>query len=156
MPPHVPSILTAYEHEASVTRLTDLILQHDPVCIVTHDLAVTSMEHLATVLLAVSSFWRAADQGFGGALLQGREDDLVFGELDARWDAFVNITDTLDQKMQPMGCHACQMPTAHYPNHGHRLAAALARDARLRPGGLHLESGADDAQRRRVRGDPEP
>lgn len=121
VPPDVPTILTAYEDEASVGRLTDLILAHDPVCVITHDLAVTSIEHQATVLLVVASFWRAVAQGFGGALLQGREDDLVFGDLNARWDTFVDITDTLDRKMQLIGCHACQMPTAHYPTHGHRL-----------------------------------
>jgi LmbE family N-acetylglucosaminyl deacetylase len=120
VPPDVPTILTAYEDEASVARLTDLILGHDPVCLITHDLAVTSIEHLATVLLVVASFWRAVDQGFRGAMLQGREDDLVFGDLNARWDTFVDITDCLDQKMKLIGCHACQMPTAHYPNHGHR------------------------------------
>ncbi len=120
VPPEVPTILTAYEDEASVARLTELILEHDPVCVITHDLAVTSIEHQATVLLVVASFWRAVGQGFGGAMLQGREDDLVFGDLNARWDTFVDITDTLDQKMQLIGCHACQMPTAHYPHHGHR------------------------------------
>lgn len=118
--PEVPSILTAYEDAASAARLTDLILEQDPVCIITHDLAVTSIEHLATVLLVVNGFWRAVEQGFEGAMLQGREDDLVFGELNARWDTFVDITETLDQKMQLIGCHACQMPTAHYPTHGHR------------------------------------
>jgi LmbE family N-acetylglucosaminyl deacetylase len=120
VPPDVPTILTAYEDEASVARLTDLILEHDPVCIITHDLAVQSIEHLATVLLVVAGFWRAVDQGFGGALLQGREDEPFFGELNARWDTFVDISDCLDQKMQLIGCHACQMPTAHYPSHGHR------------------------------------
>jgi LmbE family N-acetylglucosaminyl deacetylase len=120
VPPDVPTILTAYEDEPSVARLTHLILEHDPVCIITHDLAVPSIEHLATVLLVVASFWRAVDQGFRGALLQGREDELVFGDLNARWDTFVDISDCLDQKMQLIGCHACQMPTAHYPSHGHR------------------------------------
>ena len=120
VPPDVPTILTAYEDEASVAQLTNLILEHDPVCLITHDLAVTSIEHLATVLLVVKSFWWAVAQGFRGAMLQGREDDLVFGDLNARWDTFVDITDTLDQKMRLIGCHACQMPTAHYPHHGHR------------------------------------
>ena len=120
VPPDVPTILTAYEDEASLARLTDLILEHDPVCLITHDLAVTSIEHLATVLLVVASFWRAVDQGFRGAMLQGREDDTVYGDLNAQWDTFVDISDTLDQKMQLVGCHRCQMPTAHYPTHGHR------------------------------------
>ncbi|MEI6500465.1 MAG: hypothetical protein WCP21_05480 [Armatimonadota bacterium] len=120
VPPEVPTILTAYEDEESLTRLTNLILEHDPVCLLTHDLAVTSIEHLATVLLVVASFWRAVEQGFRGAMLQGREDDTVFGDLNARWDTFVDISGTLEQKMEILGCHRCQMPTAHYPNHGHR------------------------------------
>jgi LmbE family N-acetylglucosaminyl deacetylase len=118
--PDVPTILTAYEDEPSLARLRDLILEHNPECLLTHGLAVTSIEHTATVLLVVNSVSLAVEQGFRGGLLLANEDDGAFGEVTTQWDTFVDISDYLDQKMEMLGQHRCQMPTAANPNHGHR------------------------------------
>ena len=117
----IPSILTAYEDEASVQHLTDLILEHNPSCILAHGLSASNIEHLGSSLLSTKAYWKAIDAGFKGALLHYKEDLTSFGPINAKFDTFVDISDYLDERMELLGKHACQMPTAHYPDHGHRL-----------------------------------
>ena len=121
VPAGVPSILTAYEDAAAVKRLTDLILQRNPACIITMGMGTNNIEHAATAMLAVKCFWQAVDKGFRGAMIQGREDYTSFGDVNAKWDTFVDISDYVDKKMEMLAKHRCQMPTAHEPDHGHRL-----------------------------------
>lgn len=121
VPDDVPSILTAYEDANSIKRLVDLIMEHDPSCIFTHGMCSGNIEHLATSLLVTKSYWQAVEAGYKGALLHGREDYTSYGMVNCKWDTFVDISDYLDQRMELLGKHACQMPTAHYPDHGHRL-----------------------------------
>jgi LmbE family N-acetylglucosaminyl deacetylase len=122
VPENVPTILDAYEDAASVKRMVDMILEHNPACIITLGMATTNIEHLATALLVVKSFWQAVEKGFRGALIQGREDYSAYGEINMRWDTFIDISDYLDKKMALLGMHSCQMPTAATdPDHGHRL-----------------------------------
>lgn len=121
VPTDVPSIVTAYEDEASLERLTDLILAHDPACIFTHGIVSSNIEHVATCLLVTKSFWQAVEAGYKGGLLHWREDYTSCGPLNTQWDTFVDISGSLDQKMMLLGKHACQMPTAHKPTHGHRM-----------------------------------
>ena len=54
-------------------------------------------------------------------MLHYREDDTAYGPINAKWDTFIDISDYLDERMELLGKHACQMPTAHDPEHGHRL-----------------------------------
>ena len=117
----VPTIVTAYEDKESKKRLVGLILEHDPACIFTHGMCSSNIEHLATSLLVTKCYWEAADAGYRGSLLHWREDYTSYGIANTKWDTFVDISDYLDKKMELIGKHACQMPTAHYPDHGHRL-----------------------------------
>ena len=121
VPEDVPTIVTAYEDKASRQRLVDLITEHDPACIFTHGLCSGNIEHLGTCLLVTKCYWEAVEAGYKGALLYWREDYTSFGLRNTQWDTFVDISDYLDRKMELLGKHACQMPTAHLPEHGHRL-----------------------------------
>ncbi len=120
---NVPTILTAYEDAASRKRLVDLILEHDPVCIFSHGIISASIEHCATAILVTKCYWEAVEAGFKGAYLQWNEDHTAFGVRNSQWDTHVDISNYLDKKMELIGKHACQMPTAHDPNHGHKLRA---------------------------------
>ena len=119
----VPTIVTAYEDEESKKRLVDLIMEHKPACIFTHGMISKNIEHVATSLLVTKCYWEAAEAGYQGAFLHWREDYTAFGITNTKWDTFIDISDYLDKKMELTGKHACQMPTAHYPDHGHRLRA---------------------------------
>lgn len=121
IPEDTPSILTAHEDEKSVQRVVDLILEHDPACLFTHGIRSGSIEHVTTCLLVTKSYWKAAEAGFKGAFLHWQEDYTSLGVSNTQWDTHIDITNYLDQKMKLIGMHKCQMPTAHYPNHGHRL-----------------------------------
>lgn len=123
VPADVPSILTAYEDKASLDKIVDLILEHDPACIITKGIATGNIEHFATALLTVKAFWKAVDKGFRGALIQAREDTSCFGNINTRFDTYVDISDYLDKKMEMLWMHRSQMPTALDPDHGHRLRA---------------------------------
>ena len=117
----VPTIITACEDEQSRKRLVDLIMEHDPACIFSHGMVSTNIEHVATSILVTKCYWLAVDAGYKGALLQWREDYTSYGLRNTQWDTFVDISDYLDRRMELVGKHACQMPTAHLPDHGHRL-----------------------------------
>ncbi len=121
--PARPSILTASEDEESVRRLSDLILEHNPSCIFAHGLSSHNIEHLASSLLATKAYWKAAQAGFKGAFLHFREDATAFGPVNSKFDTFIDVSAYLDERMKLIGKHACQMPTAHAPDHGHRLRA---------------------------------
>jgi len=121
VPDDVPSILTACEDEKSRKRLVELIMEHDPACIFAHGMCSTNIEHVATSILVTKCYWKAVEAGYKGAFLHWREDYTSYGVTNTRWDTFIDISDYLDKKMELIGKHACQMPTAHYPDHGHRL-----------------------------------
>ncbi len=123
VPEDVPTILTAHEDAKSVQRVVDLILEHDPACILTHGVRTTSIEHVTTSLLVTKAYWKAVDAGYKGAFLHWLEDYTSLGVSNTQWDTYVDISDYLDRKMELIGLHACQMPTAHYPDNGHRLKA---------------------------------
>jgi len=121
--PGVPSILTACEHRPSIEKLADLIVEHDPECVLTHGLNQVNIEHFATGLLTTNAYWRAVDKGYKGALLQWVEAHTRHGEAQMRWDTYVDYSPLLDEKMKLVGLHACQKPLAHLPNFGQRLQA---------------------------------
>lgn len=148
VPPDVPSILTAHEDAACVAGLADRMIAHHPLCILTHAQSSQDLEHVATALLVMKAFRAATERGLRADLLQGPDDraplddpdlapfrgfhgsgipaptwDLFFGEANARWDTFIDITDFLDRKMDAIGKHRCQMPTAHLPTHPSRIRA---------------------------------
>jgi LmbE family N-acetylglucosaminyl deacetylase len=118
---NAPTILTACEDEASIGRLANLILEKDPECIFTHGVANTNIEHFAVSLLVTNAFWKAVEQGYAGGLLHWVEEHTLHGHFHTRWETFVGATGYLDKKMELIGLHRCQMPTAHKPDHGHRL-----------------------------------
>lgn len=117
---NVPSILTAHEDSASVARVTDLILDRDPEVVLTHGVAQHNVEHFTTGLLVTYAYWNAVKQGYRGALLHWREANTTLGGINCRWETFVDYSPYLDQKMELIGKHACQMPKAHLPEFGHR------------------------------------
>jgi LmbE family N-acetylglucosaminyl deacetylase len=121
--PDVPSILTAYEDQQSVKLLADLILEKNPECIFTHPAAQVNVEHFTTSLLATNSYWKAVESGFKGALLHWRECHTNFGELNCKWETFIDYTAYVDRKMELIGLHRCQMPNTRSPEFGHRILA---------------------------------
>lgn len=121
IPAHTPSILTACEDQASIEKLADLILEKNPECILTHGVAQVNIEHFATSLLVVRSFWNAVERGFNGGLLQWREHHTVHGDFNCRWETFIDCSAYLERKMELIGMHQCQMPKAHLPDFAHRL-----------------------------------
>jgi LmbE family N-acetylglucosaminyl deacetylase len=120
VPADVPSILTAYEDPASRQRLTDLILQTKPECVLTHAMAEINIEHVGTSLLVTRSVGQAVAAGYKGALLHWRRVFPELGEVNARWDTYVDITGYLDARMRLIGAHRCQLPLAHRPDFPHR------------------------------------
>ncbi len=120
VPENVPTILTAAEDPASVTRLANLILEKEPECVLTHGVSQMNIEHFATSLLTTKSYWQAVEAGYRGALLHWRETHTRLGEFNCRWDTFVDCTRYLDRKMELVSLHRCQMPKAHLPDSGHR------------------------------------
>lgn len=118
--PDLPSILTASEDAASVERVTNLILEAKPEYVITSGVSQRNIEHFATSLLVTIAFWKAVDAGYDGGLLHWREEHTLHGEANMRWDTFIDCSGYLDRKMQLIGLHQCQMPTATDPNHGHR------------------------------------
>ena len=84
-----------------------------------------NIEHFATSLLATQAYWQAVDRGFRGVMLHWREAHTRHGESNCQWDTFVDYSRYLDRKMQLIGLHRCQMPTAHLPDFGHRQLATL-------------------------------
>jgi LmbE family N-acetylglucosaminyl deacetylase len=121
VPENTPTIISAYEDPASRKRMVDLILEHDPASIFTHGMCSTNIEHMGTSLLVTNAYWDAAKAGYKGSLLHWREGYTAYGPINTKWDTFVDISDYLDRRMELLGKHACQMPTAHEPDHGHRI-----------------------------------
>lgn len=142
----MPTILTAHEDAESVRRVADLMLEHDPVCVLAHNQSSLDMEHVGTALLVMKAFRMAIEEGFRGDFLQPLDDrapldepvlderrvftgdcelapawDIFFGEANACWETFVDISDWVDAKLELVGYHRCQMPTAHYPGHPSRV-----------------------------------
>ena len=111
VPPDAPTILTAHEHEPSVQRAADLILEHKPEAVLTHGLVTGDMEHIGTCLLATKAYWKAAEAGHDGMLLHWRDLSAApVGDAYARWDTFVDVTGYWQKKLAAIALHACQIP----------------------------------------------
>jgi LmbE family N-acetylglucosaminyl deacetylase len=112
VPPDTPTILTAYEHEPSVQRVADLILEHQPEAILTHGVAADNIEHFATSLLVANAYWRAVKTGYCGMLLLWPElGAATFGRFNTQWDTFVDVTGYWEQKLAAIALHGSQIPT---------------------------------------------
>ena len=124
------TILTAHENPKCVKRLVDLILEHNPECIFTHGMDQKDMEHLGTALLVTKSYWEAVEAGgYEGGLLHWRSGATYLGELNCRWDTFVDITGYLDKKIDAVALHRCQIPNPYkpdFPPHQRALAWGTA------------------------------
>ena len=116
VPPDVPSILTAHEDETARRTAADLILEHDPECIVTHGLVQQDMEHVGTCLLITKAYWDAVERGYAGGLLHWRVGFTHCGSLNMRWDTFIDITGHLQKKLEIGGLHECQCPRPFRPD----------------------------------------
>jgi LmbE family N-acetylglucosaminyl deacetylase len=121
VPQSIPNILIASKDEASIERMASLILEKDPECVMTHSPSDVNIEHIATSLLVTKAFWKAVERGYEGGMLFWNEGHTVNGDFYCRWDTNVDGTGYLDRKMELIGLHRCQKPTAHYPDHGQRL-----------------------------------
>jgi len=109
--PDVPTILTACEHEPSITRLADLILAHNPEAILTHNPVMVNIEHFATSLLVLNAYRQAVSRGYEGMLLMWHDITIgPWGEAYVRWDTFVNVSDQWERKFEAIAAHACQIP----------------------------------------------
>ena len=116
VPPETPTILTAHEHEGARRRVTDLIHEHQPEAVFTHGLAQIDMEHVGTALLVTRAFWQAVEEGYNGSLLHWREHHAFLGEVNMRWETYVDYTGHVDRKMELIGVHDCQMPNWRQPD----------------------------------------
>lgn len=119
----VPTILTAHEDPAARTQVRDLILQVRPEIVFTHGMIQWNMEHCGTCLLVTRAFWEAVEAGYNGSLLHWREGETFLGEHNAKWETFVDYTGHVEQKMELIGMHNCQMPHWRQADFGHRVRA---------------------------------
>jgi len=111
VPPDVPTIITAYEHEPSVQRLAEIILDKDPEAVITHGVTAGDIEHFATCLLTTRAYRKAAKAGYDGRLLQWQELNIeIHGPLNYRWNTFVDVSTQWEEKLAAIGMHACQIP----------------------------------------------
>ncbi len=115
LPRDVPTILTAYEHPPSVTRLADLILERSPEAVITHSPVMVNIEHFATGLLVLNAYWQAVKAGYAGMMLFWHDITVgPYGEAFVKWDTFIDVTPFRDRKFEAIGIHACQIPV---PSH---------------------------------------
>jgi len=119
----IPPIIIAHEDEESVDRVANLIIDKNPECIFTHSVAQVDVEHFCTSLLVTKAYWKAVEKGLKGSLLYCREHHNNLGDLNCRWETFVDYTRFLDEKMKLIGMHRCQMPNAMSPDFAHRILA---------------------------------
>ncbi len=111
LPADVPTILTAYEHRPSVTKLADLILERNPEAVITHSPVMVNIEHFATTLLVLNAFNQAVKSGYQGMLLFWHDISIgPYGQAYTRWDTFVDVSDVWDDKFRAMALNACQIP----------------------------------------------
>jgi LmbE family N-acetylglucosaminyl deacetylase len=124
VPADVPTILTAHEDAASVKRLTDLIVKHQPEYVFTHGLDQVDMEHYGTMLLTAKAYWQAVEEHhcYGG-LLYWQNAVPIHGDASCRWDTFIDVSQYLDKKVNLVAIHKCQMPHAHKPDFPMRVRA---------------------------------
>ncbi len=115
------SILTACEFPEDIERVANLFLEKNPELVFTHPLATYNPEHFCTALLVANAYWKAVERGYRGGLLFWLEPETRFGAAYLRWETHVDYSPYLDRKMELIGKHACQMPTAHLPTFGHRI-----------------------------------
>lgn len=108
--PDIPTIITAYQHEPSVQRVTDLILEHQPEAVFTHGTAARNVEHYCSCMLVTRGYWKAVDQGYRGLLLQWLEPTEMHGKLNSQWDTHIDISAYQNHKRQAIAEHACQIP----------------------------------------------
>ena len=110
-----PTILTAHEHPEHVEQLAGIILAHQPEAVMTHGPVTSDIEHHGTCLLVSKAFRRAAEQGYNGMLLHWPDITVtlpkaLFGPRCFDWDAFVDVTDYWQQKIDSISHHASVVP----------------------------------------------
>ena len=107
----VPSILTAYEDQAAVEHLRDIILDFDPEVIITMTYSDTNPEHVCTGLLALRAF-RAAQKEDLDATLPHAMPPAPFpiGAYYNGGDTFVDTTGYYDDKIRAICYHRSQKP----------------------------------------------
>ena len=110
VPGNVPSILTAFEDQASIDSLAGLILKHDPEVIFTHGLAEVNPEHHCTFLLVKNAYWKAEKQGYRGSLLMGVRGFAELGKFAGCWETWVDVTGFFDRRMAAVNKHVSQYP----------------------------------------------
>jgi len=117
-----PTILTAHEHDGSVQRLVDLILEHNPEAVLTHGMVTMNIEHVGTCLLVTNAYWLAVKAGYDGTLLHWHDvAPGQFGKACQQWDTFVDVTPYWNRKLDALALHACQIPDVHrldFPQRG--------------------------------------
>ncbi len=119
----VPTILTAHEDASARERVKALLFERDPEYVLTHGPVQKDMEHAGTCVLVTKAFWEAREAGYQGGLLYWLQGHTHMGAYNARWDTFIDCTDTLDGKMRLAGHHVCQNPRPLREDHPHRVRA---------------------------------
>lgn len=122
---NIPSILTASEDSMSVKRLSELIVEHSPECILTHGPVQINPEHSATSRLVTLAWNKIQREGFACGLLYWGEEHPVFGKSYYKWDSFIDISEYLDRKMELMAIHETQLPRALEEKFPHRTWAKI-------------------------------
>lgn len=109
--PDVPSILTAYEDDASRQRMADLILEHNPEAILTHGMPMGNIEHVGTCFLVTHAYREAVEKGYQGMLLYWQDLGVnLFREAYARWDTHIDISAWWEKKLELSALHQSQKP----------------------------------------------
>jgi len=109
---HCPTILMAQEDAASVRRVADLILDHNPEAVLTHSHICENPEHYGTAMLVMKGYLLARDEGYAGWLLFWNEMTQVAALRDTycSWDTFVDITGLREAKDDWIRCHIAMVP----------------------------------------------
>lgn len=108
---NIPSILTAYEDQACLQQMVDLILDKNPEAILTHGMPMGNIEHVGTCFLVTHAYREAVEKGYQGMLLFWQDLGVnLFREAYSRWDSFIDITAYWSRKLELSALHQSQKP----------------------------------------------
>lgn len=109
--PGIPCITAAHEHQPSLERVCQLILEHNAEAVFTHGGPMRNIEHFATQVLVTEAYWKAVDRGYEGMLLHWHDLGVnSFFEAYKHWDSYVDISDFWDAKLHACALHKSMKP----------------------------------------------
>ena len=106
-----PTILTAHEYPAEVSKLAEMIVRWDPEVIFTMGPVDTNPEHSGTCYLTMKARCKAAQAGCDNTLIYCTTPaPLHIAPLYDCFDTFIDTGGYMARKNEVVGCHASQKP----------------------------------------------